>query len=60
MSRQTDGGKGDTPRPTDSKKYEENWERIFGKKSNKKDENEEQEKTEQLVIDIINAQAKCT
>ena len=32
------GGKGSLPRPTDRKKFEENWDRIFGKK--KKDEEE--------------------
>ncbi len=25
-------GKGDTPRPVDKKKYDENYDRIFGKK----------------------------
>jgi len=28
----SDGGKGSTPRPVDRKKFEENFERIFGKK----------------------------
>jgi hypothetical protein len=27
-----DGGKGSTQRPTDRKKFDENFERIFGKK----------------------------
>lgn len=31
----SDGGKGDKQRPTDQKKYNENWERIFGKKDKK-------------------------
>lgn len=26
------GGKGSKPRPVDKKKFDENWERIFGKK----------------------------
>lgn len=29
-------GKGDTYRPVDPKKWDENWERIFGKKKTKK------------------------
>lgn len=34
----SDGGKGSAPRPIpDRKKFEENWDRIFGKKG--KDEN---------------------
>lgn len=43
MSRQTDGGKGDAQRPTNQQAYEENWERIFGVKSNKKVEQESKE-----------------
>ena len=31
----SDGGKGSTPRPVDRKKFEENFERIFGKKDKK-------------------------
>lgn len=27
------GGKGSSPRPTDKQKYNDNWDRIFGKKS---------------------------
>ena len=27
-----EGGKGDTPRPVDKRKYDETYERIFGKK----------------------------
>ena len=30
------GGKGHTQRPTDKKKYDENYERIFGKKKEEK------------------------
>lgn len=26
------GGKGSSQRPTDTKKYQDNWDRIFGKK----------------------------
>lgn len=26
------GGKGSKPRPVDKKKFDENWDRIFGKK----------------------------
>lgn len=28
----SDGGKGDKQRPTDKKKYDENFDKIFGKK----------------------------
>jgi hypothetical protein len=31
-SRETTYGKGDNPRPVDRDKYEENFDRIFGKK----------------------------
>jgi hypothetical protein len=35
----SDGGKGSAPRPIpDRKKFEENWDKIFGKKKEKKDE----------------------
>ena len=30
------GGKGSRPRPADKKKFDENWERIFGKKKEEK------------------------
>ena len=30
--------KGSAPRTSDRKKYEENWEKIFGKKKKEKDE----------------------
>ena len=35
MAGQTHGGKGSTTRPTDKKKYEDNWDAIFGKKKEK-------------------------
>jgi len=28
----SDGGKGSAPRPVDQKKYNDNWDLIFGKK----------------------------
>lgn len=31
MSDQWHGGKGSRPRPTDKKKFDENWDKIFGK-----------------------------
>ena len=31
------GGKGSGQRPTDKKKYDENWDRIFGNKDKQKD-----------------------
>lgn len=34
----SDGGKGSTPRPIpDRKKFEENWDRIFGKPKQRED-----------------------
>ena len=35
---QTHGGKGSTTRPTDKKKYEDNWDAIFGKKTREKEQ----------------------
>lgn len=32
MSEATHGGKGDRPRKVDRKKFEDNWDRIFGDK----------------------------
>ena len=41
MSGQWHGGKGSQPRPTDKKQYDDNYDKIFGKKpkqeQNKKD-----------------------
>jgi len=33
----SDGGKGSKQRPTDKKKYDDNWDMIFGKKKEKDD-----------------------
>lgn len=41
MKGQTHGGKGDTPRKVDPKKYASEWDRIFGTK--KEDEEDEEE-----------------
>lgn len=30
------GGKGSTPRPADKEKFDKNWDKIFNKKSDKK------------------------
>ena len=39
------GGKGSTPRKVDKKKFDENWDKIFGKKIQKKPvDNEEKNK----------------
>ena len=36
MSKQWEGGKGSKPRPIeDRKKFEDNWDKIFGKKEKK-------------------------
>tara|TARA_R110000796_G_scaffold94025_1_gene198734 strand:- start:211 stop:393 length:183 start_codon:yes stop_codon:yes gene_type:complete len=37
-SGQTHGGKGSTTRPTDTQKYADNHDRIFGKKKREKEE----------------------
>jgi|FreactTroBogLake_1042271.scaffolds.fasta_scaffold00949_5 hypothetical protein len=34
----SDGGKGSKQRPTDKAKFDEGWDRIFGKKKPKKDD----------------------
>ena len=39
---QTHGGKGSAQRPTDKKKYENNYDAIFGKKKEKYVNNEEE------------------
>ncbi len=46
---QTHGGKGSTTRPTDKKKYEDNWDAIFGKKHHK----ELNEKIDELFKDYV-------
>ena len=38
MQGQTHGGKGSTVRPTDKKKYENNFDAIFGKKKTGREE----------------------
>lgn len=49
------GGKGSTPRPVDRKKFESNWDAIFGKKDNKVDENiEELLNIEENPLDVYN------
>ena len=57
MSRgQTHGGKGDKQRPTDKKKYEDNYDAIFGKKTGREEPcgsellQREKEKKEKLAI----------
>jgi len=42
MEGQTHGGKGSAQRPTDKKKYESNWDNIFGNKD--KDKKKEEDK----------------
>lgn len=46
MSEQWHGGKGSRPRPysVDKKNFDENWDRIFGKKK-------EEEKNDEKVLD---------
>lgn len=34
------GGKGSRPRPTDKKKFDENWDKIFGNKKKEEKKNE--------------------
>lgn len=40
------GGKGSRYRKIDQQKYNENWERIFGKNKKKDEESEEEQETE--------------
>ena len=44
MKGQTHGGKGSAQRPTDSTKYADNYDAIFGKKSKDKPKEEEKKK----------------
>ena len=44
MQGQTHGGKGSAQRPTDSKKYADNYDAIFGKKSKDKPNKKEEKK----------------
>lgn len=40
------GGKGSTPRPIeDRKQFEDNWDRIFGKKEDKKEDKKDDKDT---------------
>jgi len=41
----THGGKGSRQRPTDQKKYADNWDAIFGKKDKEKPEKESKNKS---------------
>jgi len=36
-----DGGKGSAPRPVDKKKFDENWDLIFGKKNKEEPKNDD-------------------
>ena len=45
-SKYSDAGKGDKSRISDTNKYAENWEKIFGKKKKKKNE---KNKTQQIA-----------
>jgi len=44
MSSKWHGGKGSKQRPTDLKKYNDNWDRIFGKKKERVDDGKEKQK----------------
>lgn len=50
---QTHGGKGSTTRPTDKKKYEDNWDAIFGKKKEDKKMLKEEELLDCYVTSYI-------
>tara|TARA_E500000305_G_C3816172_1_gene140730 strand:- start:58 stop:195 length:138 start_codon:yes stop_codon:yes gene_type:complete len=41
---QTHGGKGSSQRPTDGKKFAENWDAVFNKQKSKPKKKEEQKK----------------
>lgn len=44
----SDGGKGSAPRPIpDRKKFEENWDRIFGKKEKANENNSSRHRNQQ-------------
>lgn len=47
------GGKGSKPRPVDKKKFDDNWDRIFGKKQVKNDESEKKDLPNEKKVDIL-------
>ena len=50
---QTHGGKGSSTRPTDKKKYEDNYDAIFGKKNKDKKMLEEEELLDSYITSYI-------
>jgi hypothetical protein len=46
-------GKGDSYRPVDQKKWDENWERIFGKKKGKKPRGQKKPKNKNSLPDDL-------
>jgi len=49
------GGKGSSPRPfsVDKKKFDDSWDRIFGKKHEKNEESEKNCLTNEKNVDIL-------
>lgn len=48
MSEKWHGGKGSKTRPTDKKKYDDNYDRIFGKKKENEASNPKKQKVEEV------------
>jgi hypothetical protein len=48
MSEKWHGGKGSKTRPTDKKKYDDNYDRIFGKKKENEASNTKKQKVEEV------------
>lgn len=53
-------GKGDSYRPVDQKKWDENWERIFGKKKGKPDRSSKKPKNKNSLPDPARVRKRRT
>lgn len=55
----SDGGKGSKQRPTDDKKYQDNWEKIFSpKKKTEQDKFDEQVIMKEEYYDLLDEESK--
>ena len=49
----SDGGKGSAPRPVDKKKFDDGWDRIFGKKDKRVDKEPENVYNDERLVSIM-------
>jgi len=49
----SDGGKGSKPRPVDKKKFDDGWDRIFGKKQKTIDTEPENVYNDERLVSIL-------